>query len=276
MDPAIYDRLGEWSQIKHEILEKYARAYTTILTQQRIIAKAIYIDAFAGSGFGEARDTGEQLRGSAVRAMQVQPQFDELHFVEGDPAKADLLEAATMSDPRVRVHRGDSITTLERELLPRCQYKDYHRALCLLDPYDLSVPWRVAEAIGQMRSVEIFYNFMIMDANRNVLWRDHDRVPIERLAKMDAVWGDRSWVNELYRPASQGDLFGEPAPEKVPNEDVAEAFRRRLQTRAGFKFVPAPIPMKNSKNATVYYLFFASHNATGGGIVEDIFKKYRR
>jgi len=33
------DQLGEWSLIKHEILEKYAHAYTTIVTQQRFGAR---------------------------------------------------------------------------------------------------------------------------------------------------------------------------------------------------------------------------------------------
>jgi len=44
---------------------------------------------------------------------------------------------------------------------------------------------------------------------------------------------------------------------------------------AGFKYVPEPIPMRNSSGAVVYYLFFASHNQTADKIVRDIFKKYR-
>jgi hypothetical protein len=32
--------------------------------------------------------------------------------------------------------------------------------------------------------------------------------------------------------------------------------------------------MKNSSGATVYYLYFASPNATGKKIVEHIFQKY--
>lgn len=32
--------------------------------------------------------------------------------------------------------------------------------------------------------------------------------------------------------------------------------------------------MRNSKGATVYYLFFASQKPVAGQIVDDIFKKY--
>jgi three-Cys-motif partner protein len=54
-----------------------------------------------------------------------------------------------------------------------------------------------------------------------------------------------------------------------------EAFRQRLKTKAGFKYVPQPIPMRNSKNAAIYYLFFAAQKPVASDIVEDIFDRYR-
>jgi three-Cys-motif partner protein len=269
---SLIDEIGDWSQIKHEILEKYAHAYTTIVTRQPLIKKVLYFDAYAGSGYAVDRASQQQLKGSALRALSVTPPFDELHFVEQDGDKADILESATAQDQRVTVHRGDGIA-ITQQLLERAQFSDYRRALCLLDPYDLSVPWPLVKQIGEMRSVEIFYNFMIMDANMNVLWKQLDEVPEERRPRMDLVWGDRSWTDECYEV--ELNLFGE-TKKKLPNEEIAEAFRRRLRDVAGFKYVPEPIAMKNSMNATVYYLFFASPNKTGGEIVEQIFRKYRR
>ena len=152
-----------------------------------------------------------------------------------------------------------------------CRYGDFHRALCLLDPYRLSVNWDVLQTAGQMRSVEVFYNFMIMDANRNVLWRDPSKIDPDQSARMDAVWGG-DWRSAAYQKSR--DLFGD-VDEKASNEDIAQAFRKRLKTAAGFEFVPNPIPMRNSKGAVIYYLFFASPNKTGARIVEEIFSKYR-
>ena len=272
IDVQLLDRLGDWSQIKHEIVENYAAAYTTIVSRQSVIKRMLYVDAFAGAGIAEDRETGELLRGSAIRLLEVEPRFQELHFVEQNENKAAVLEQLTSFDRRVQVHRGDANEVLTRDVLPRCRWEDYHRALCLLDPYGLAVDWKVVHAIGQLGSVEIFYNFMVMDANRNVLWRHPERLQKERLQKMDFVWGDRTWTGQLYERTE--DLFGARA-EKLPNAAVAEAFRTRLQKVAGFKYVPAPIPMKNTRGATVYYLFFASPNKTGAAIVEDIFNKYR-
>jgi hypothetical protein len=49
-------------------------------------------------------------------------------------------------------------------------------------------------------------------------------------------------------------------PELFKQDDAAivKAFQKRLQTIAGFAFVPQPLPMRNSINTVVYYLFFAS------------------
>jgi hypothetical protein len=54
-----------------------------------------------------------------------------------------------------------------------------------------------------------------------------------------------------------------------------KAFQKRLQTVAGFEFVPHPLPMRNSTNAVVYYLFFASQKPVAKKIIEDIFQKHR-
>ena len=46
--PVKFDEVGTWSELKLEILTKYAKAYTTILRQNRL--HPIYIDGFAGAG----------------------------------------------------------------------------------------------------------------------------------------------------------------------------------------------------------------------------------
>lgn len=266
------DQLGDWSEIKHQILSEYAPAYTRILSAQPFIRRVLYVDGFAGAGVAVDRDTGETLKGSATRMAEVVPPFQELHFIELVPGKAQRLRAAFAHDPRVHVHEGDCNQLLLSEILPRCAYNKFARALVLLDPYGLSVDWAVLEALAREKSIEIFFNFMIVDANRNVLWRDPSRVSASQKARMSRIWpGD--WESELYR--QQETLF-EPVAEKVSNSEVAELYRAKLRDVAGFKFVPEPIPMKNSRNATIYYLFFAGHNPTGAKIAAEIFAKFRR
>jgi three-Cys-motif partner protein len=142
----------------------------------------------------------------------------------------------------------------------------------VLDPYNLNPDWEVVKTAGKMKSIEIFLNFMIMDANMNSLRKNPASVLPEQAQRMTKFWGDESW-HVSSRIVEQG-LFG-PIIEKAPNEAIISAYRKRLKDIAGFKFVPEPLPMYNSTGAVVYYLFFASQNLTGSKIAEHIFNKYR-
>jgi len=267
------DEINNWSEVKLDIIREYAAAYSKIVAASPQIRSHIYVDAFAGAGTHISRQKGNFIPGSPLNALQVTPPFREFHFIDLDGGRADRLRRMAGGRTDVSVYEGDCNRILMTEVFPRCQYKDYHRALCLLDPYKIDVDWEVLQTAGQMRSVEIFYNFMIMDANMNVFWRSPEKVQASQIARMDRAWGDRSWKDAAYR--SQPGLFGE-IEEKAANREVAEAFRKRLREVAGFKYVPEPAPMRNSKGAVIYYLFFASPNETGGKIVQGIFDKYRR
>lgn len=266
------DEIGYWSKVKLEIVQKYAAAYSTILARQNSIKGHVYIDACAGAGTHISRGTGESVAGSPVIALQIRPLFTELHLIDLDGSRASELERLSAEDQRVTVHRGDCNEILLRDVFLRCKYADRRRALCLLDPYRLEINWTVLHTAGKMGSIEVFYNFMIMDANMNVFMKDPGKVAPAQAARMDAVWGDSSWREAAYRDTK--DLFG-TREEKASNEDIAEAFRKRLHDVGGFAYVPKPMPMRNSKGAVVYYLYFASPNKTGAKIVTHIFDKYR-
>ena len=271
MNNDLLDTVGYWTEIKLHILQEYADAYAKILQKQSLIRHVAYIDAFAGAGAHISKTSAEQIHGSPELALSIQPPFSHYHFIEMDEDRAKRLRQQ-YRQPNVTVYQGDCNQVLLRDVFPQCRYEDYRRALCLLDPYKLNPNWEVVETAGKMRSVEIFLNFMIMDANMNVLRNNPDSVLADQAVRMTAFWGDDSWRKMAYE--TEAGLFG-PMEEKVPNEAVVSAYHQRLLKVAGFKYVPAPIPMRNSLGATIYYLFFASHNQTGSKIAESVFKKYR-
>ncbi len=264
-----FDEVGPWSEVKLEVLQKYASAYRTVLKKQSVIQRVVYIDGFAGAGQHKSKSTGLMIPGSPQIALNVTPPFDEYHFVELNPNRAVLLEELAKNRSHVFVHHGDCNEILIKEVLPRCRFEDYARGLCLLDPYKLAVDWNVLAAAAAMKSVEVFYNFMIMDANMNMWKKNPDSVRADQIQRMNAVWGDDSWRKVGY-VKRKNTLFD--VEDKASNEQLAEAFRDRLEKVAGFKYVPQPKPMRNSQGAIVYYLFFASPNKTGAKIVKDIFE----
>lgn len=265
------DVVGDWTEVKLHIIQEYSKAYARILHKHPELTFS-YIDAFAGAGTVVSKDTGEKKPGSPLLVLDLDPKFDHYYFIERNPDRAEQLLELTKDRNDVTILQGDCNTVLASEVYPRCRYKDYRRALCLFDPYGLNPRWEVVEAAGKMGSIEIFLNFMIMDANRNVLWGDPESVRTDQVDRMNAFWGDDSWRDSAYE-ARRG-LFGDLI-EKRPNEAIVQAYRRRLQEKAGFKFVPDPISMRNGKGVPIYYLFFASHNEAGNRIAADIFKKYR-
>ena len=273
--PLRYDEIGYWSEIKLDIIKEYATAYSQIISKQvRPAFYHLYIDGFAGAGKHKSKSTGDFVLGSPANALQVRPPFREYHFIDLDEQKTDSLEELAGTRQEVHIHRGDCNRVMLDRILPQVRYEEYRRGLCVLDPYGLHLDWEVISEVGKMRSVEIFLNFPVADMNRNVLWRKPKGVSPIQVERMNRYWGDDSWTEIAYAPSKQMSLFGKAETEKAPNEAIAEAFRTRLKQVAGFQNVPKPIAMRNSQNAIVYYLFFASHKPVAGSIVEDIFRKY--
>lgn len=267
-----YDEIHYWSEVKLDIIKEYAGAYSRILSaQKKPSLYHVYIDAFAGAGMHLSKATGDFVKGSPLNALLIEPPFREYHLIDLDSAKIDSLRKISAEYSNVTIHEGDCNKLLLEKVFPRVRYKDYKRALCLLDPYGLHLNWEVMHTAGQMQSIEIFLNFPVADMNRNVLWGNPEKVDQQQAARLTAFWGDESWRDAAY--SKTGNLFG--WEEKTNNESVAEAFRNRLKKVAGFAYVPEPMPMRNKKGAVVYYLFFASQKPVAADIVKDIFKKYQ-
>jgi len=279
MDKTIISEIGNWSQIKLDIIREYASAYSTILSsQKRPKFQHVYIDAFAGAGYHITKTEGNLVWGSPLQALLIDPPFSAYHFIDLDQGNAEVLDIQVKSrttgpyDPgNVYIYNADCNNLLLERIFPLVRYDDYRRGLCLLDPYGLHLNWEVIYQAGRMRSLEIFINFPIYDMNRNVLRHDTSKVNPKQLERMNRYWGDDSWRKIAY--SSEGNLFG--IEEKTTNKILADAFRERLKKVAGFAYVPEPIPMKNSKGAIIYYLFFAAHKPVASKIVTDIFNKYR-
>lgn len=253
--------------------KKYGAAYTTAFANTRSLKK-YYIDVFSGAGVHLSRRTGTRIEGSPARALKVTPPFDGFYFIDLNADKTDYLRAACGDRPDVHIHTGDSNRYLTQQLLPTIQFNNFNRALCLLDPYALQLDWDVILQAGQSDAVDMFLNFPVMDMNRNAIWKNPEKVPQSGVDRMTKFWGDESWRAAAHAESRQTSFFG-PEMVKQGNEQIVAAFRDRLKKVAGCGFVPEPLPMRNSRKAIVYYLFFASPKGVAEKIITDIFGKYR-
>lgn len=272
----LFDKIGYWSEIKLEIIEKYALAYSKIFSSPKYdYFNHVYIDAFAGSGTHISKTTKGLVRGSPQIALDINPPFKEYYFIDINGDKVNELRKILANYPKAKAHiiQRDCNVALLTNVFPNIQGK-YDRGLCLLDPYGLDLRWAVMETAGKMEKIEIFLNFPVMDMRRNVFLGNPKEATPANIKRMDLFWGDHSWRDITYVQTT--DIFGDVVEVKQKNIKIlVEAFRNRLLNVARFKFVPQPIPMRNSRSALLYFLFFASNNPTGNKILTEIFNKYR-
>lgn len=185
-----FDEVGSWSEIKLDIIKKYAAAYSTILSRQSSPPfHHVYIDAFAGAGIHLSKRAQGFVRGSPLNALNVDPPFRGYYLIDIDPSKVRTLKRLVGSRNDVHTYEGDCNHILLEKVFPLVKYENRCRGLCILDPYGLQLEWKVIETAGQMKTIDMFLNFPVADMNRNVLWHDSERVTPEQAARYDGVLG---------------------------------------------------------------------------------------
>lgn len=271
---------GDWTEEKLARIEKYLRAYTTILSKYDF--KFAYIDAFAGTGYrslrGENQETvqAESLfpeltdseyklfaDGSARIALRVSPRFDKYIFVEKDPAKALELEILKEEFPEkskdIDIINADANDALNKILKANW---NSHRAVLFLDPFGMQIPWKTIELIAQTKAIDLWYLFPIGVAINRLLKRD-GKINDSIIRKLNTTFGSEDWFDVFYKVNQDANLFGEIEIEKKANfKIISDYFVSRLESI--FEGVAKnPLLLKNSTNTPLYLLCFAAGNKQG-------------
>src|SRR2546422_529005 len=209
MTPLRFDQIRAWSEIKLEIIKKFAAAYSAIFSAQpQRHFRHEYVDAFAGLGVHLSKTTGAVVPGSPLQVLEVQPPFKAYHFIDLDGDKAaNLQHLVKKYNVDATVYPGDCNDILLSRIFPTLRYEHYKRALVVLDPYGLHLKWQVMETAGQLGTIDLLLNFPVADINRNVLWRHPEGVAPDDIARMTTWWGDESWRHVAY--TTQPTLFGD-------------------------------------------------------------------
>lgn len=271
------DFIGPWSEDKLHLLRKYLEAYTGIMRGQSWCRNGYhYIDAFAGTGKPRARDEERYVDGSPRVALTIDHPFHTYTFIEKTPWRVEQLQDLVKEFPDrvIRICEGDCNQTITTEITPRICYERYNRGLIFLDPFSMDIEWGTIEQIAESRALEIFMNFPVMALNRTILANDPNSLTETQIDRMNRFWGTPDWRGDIYQEVPT--LFGtvEVKLHSTTGKRLGRLFRERLASL--FPYVTHPLVMTNSRNAPLYCLIFAGHNATGAKIVRDIFQRYER
>ena len=269
-----FDKINQWSEVKLDIINEYAIPYMDIMKANKF--NAHYIDGFSGAGIHLSKNSGDVVAGSPLRVLDIPKPFDSYCFIDLDGDKTNFLKEICekkFPDRNTAIVTGDCNDVLIQRL-PEFSRGNWDRLFCLLDPYGMHLKWEVIAKMGAMGIVDLILHFPIMDINRNAIWKNPGQVPQGGIDRMNAFWGDETWRDIAYQDSGQQDLFDFSSKDKQESKIIVDAFRSRLRDHGKFKYVPEPMPLKNSKNVVIYYLFFASQNKTANKIATYLFKKY--
>jgi three-Cys-motif partner protein len=274
---------GDWTDTKLEVLGSYLRSYTTALSGKSF--RLGYIDAFAGTGYREAKrerdgeedflplpdlaepDAQSLLDGSARIALKTEPRFDRYVFIERSESRCQELEALKSEFPelaqRIQVQRADANETI-RDLSRRDWKKA--RAVLFLDPYGMQVEWDTIEAVAGTQAIDTWILFPLGIGVNRLLTRSGE-IPEPWRRRLDTLLGTKDWFDEFYEVRRTSTLFGaeEETVKLASTETIGRYFVQRLKT-VFCAVSEKPRVLTNSANCPLYLLCFAAGNEKGASI----------
>ncbi len=249
----------EHTRVKHELLEKYLRAWIPILGKRN--PTIAYFDGFAGRG-----EYADGSPGSPILAMrladELAPRFGKivLRFVERHPENFGNLRQAVERE-RARLSHGRRI-----EVQLACgDFDETTRALLdfvednkaslvpsffFLDPFGFKgVPLQTVGRILASTRTEVFFTFMLRDVNRFL--------ELPQLADlMSLLFGGDCWR----------DVASHPDRERA----LVELYRKQLHEQANARFSLHFKVCESDSTATFYHLVHANSSFMGHQIMKGV------
>lgn len=259
---------GHWTEKKLDCVSSYLQAYQTALKFKNF--KLVYIDAFSGDGSVELKDDDSPLlregrsftRGSARRAIDLDPPFHHYHFI--DKSRSSLVELRDMVaevKPAfldcMSLHPGDVNKVLPR-IVQRLDVRQ-ERAVVFADPFGMQLDWETVMAVAAVPIVDFWYLVPTGLAINRLLTRD-GTMPKAWSDRLDRFLGVTDWRERWYKPSPQTDLFGTSnTMEKAVGLDEIEAdFHRRLED--AFSLVAPNRLRLTDKGRVLFTLMFGCSN----------------
>lgn len=174
-DGLILPDVGEWAETKYRLVELFAGMFSKAMQGKW---ERVYIDLFAAAGWAHVKGTSRIVRGTAFRALGVEPPFDRYVLCDADPDHLNPLKTRVQRDfPRsdVRYVLGDCNDAVDRVIaeLPEEGRSRSALTFCVVDPYNTSeLRFATLERLASIApEVDRRIDFLVlipsyMDANR--------------------------------------------------------------------------------------------------------------
>lgn len=241
------------TRAKHEILKRYLQAWVPILSQGKF-PQIVYIDGFAGPGRYSKGEDGSPiiaLRAALEQRIKINTKIFFL-FVEKEVERARVLQEIVNSitcptNFRVKVAGGQMFENAFADLLRFYTHrgKPLPPTFAFIDPFGWTgAPFSAVRTIMSYPSCEVLVTFMYGEINRFIGQPDQE-------ANFNSFFGTSEW--------RKGIGFADP---RVRNQFLHDLYLAQLRNDARAKYVRS-FQMRNEKDVTDYYLFYATNSLRG-------------
>jgi three-Cys-motif partner protein len=259
---------GIWTQKKLTVLDEYLRFYVTALKNKRFTLH--YADAFAGTGSHVPSEDGRQetflpldnLRGSVLTALAVEPGFNQFHFNDLDAEHVQELRKIKLEHP----HKNIALSEMDaNEFVPQfcASLTNKDRAILFLDPYSTQLDWQTLQSVAASGKVDLWLLFPLSVLLR-LTPKDSLKAKPEWKKTLDRLLGTSEWEASLYKPhvsPVMDDLFGDPTPPasstRLNTDELQLWITQRLKTI--FPYVGKPVTLC-SNGSPLFLFYFAVSN----------------
>lgn len=253
----------EHTRVKHILLEKYLKAWITILGSS--FRHICYFDGFAGRG-----EYTDGSPGSPLIALKLADELQKYYekficiFIERNSVNFKNLESVLEREtPEIKhinkieiIKRNDEFAIVIEEIFKDLEQQKYILvpSFFFVDPFGFSgIPFNIVKKILSNPRTEIFFTFMVRDVNRFLL---HEKL--------------KETFNELF-----GNDGWKEIVETKENQEIAliDLYRQNLHEDAKLKYSWSFRVCTPEKQQTLYYLIHATNNFKGHSIMKDVMYK---
>jgi len=203
----------------------------------------VYIDLLTGPGSCIVRGTGEEIPGSALLALQCAVPFTHYFFNDLKPELVAALESrsANCSYATVRCFNRDCNAAVD-EMLP--DLPEGSLDLCFIDLLKWEMRFESIKKLTQGRNMDLLITFHVGSIRRTI-----DR----SIGSLDEFFPTPDWQEKYKEDMGRG---------TKPERALLNLYEAGL-SEIGYKYVSDHILERNSRNARMYYLVFASRHPRG-------------
>lgn len=264
---------GIWTTVKLDYLQRYMDLFETSMRGKPWCARC-YIDLYSGTGKYQVKGHNNFQLGSALLGITTKHPFTNYFFMDKSQENIDILSKRCESAPNIKkkFYVGDANIRVkevveELKAIDRNRLKDQWTSLNLafLDPDGLELEWKTIETLASVNKMDLIIYYSQSGLTRNF----ENCINLDTETDIDRFFGDREWRN-IYKTSQQGKSLG-------LHRKLIDYYKHKLST-IGYADIRdiedgAEPLMKNSKEAPLYRLIFASKHARGHDFWNKVIKK---